>query len=209
MKKQKSNKKLVVLLAIFIILTLILGGFVLYDKTIYSKSNNEYKNEENSNKVSSITNEIQSVYDEADQMLAEGSGIMDYNEVDIKVGKEGTVGGIINTKAYKLDLTKLEPYFTERAISFIKDYFTDTPGGHEDGNYYIFAENNIYSHGKKEFITTIFGQTDQSRRKLKVNLYDNNTVMAISEKSSYTNLDEYIVFKKVNNTWKIDMFETF
>lgn len=221
MINQKSNKSQTVLLVIFIVLTLILGGFILYDKIISkpqnasteydnnNQDNDSSKKEEISNELPSITNEIQLVYDNAYKTLAEGSGIIDYNTTDIKVGEEETVGGVINVKAYKLDFTKLEPYFTERAINFIKSYFTDTPYGHKDENYYIFAEENKYSYDKKEFLNTIFGQTNQSKRILKVNLYDNNTILATSEKTSSLKLDEYIVFKKINNTWKIDMFEEF
>lgn len=220
MEKQKNNKPLIILLLIFVISTLVLGGIILYDKIIYNneqdtttendnnkQNNNSSTEEEISNELSSMTNEIQSVYDNAYEIIGEGSGIIDYNAVDIKVGEEGTGGGVINVKAFKLDFTKLEPYFTERAINYIKFYFTDTPYGHKDGNYYIFAEENIYSIEKKDFISTIFGQDDQSKRTFKVSLYDENTIMAISEKTSFINLDEYIVFKKVNDSWKIDMFE--
>ena len=115
--------------------------------------------------------------------------------------------GVINAEAYKLDFSKIEPYFTERAINYIKTEFTDTPYAHKDGNYYIFASENKYSHSKKEFISTIFGVTDQGKRTFDVKLYDDNMIVAISEKSSFFELDEYIVLRKINNTWKIDMFE--
>ena len=32
-------------------------------------------------------------------------------------------------------------------------------------------------------------------------------IVAVSEKSSFFELDEYIVLRKINDTWKIDMFE--
>ena len=66
---------------------------------------------------------------------------------------------------------------------------------------------NKYSCEKKSFIGTIFVVTNQVERTLNAKLYDDNTILAVSEKSSFFGLDEYLVLKKVNNTWKIDMFE--
>lgn len=150
---------------------------------------------------------VQDIYGKAYDNVQEGIGLTGTNTVIISVGEEGTVGGVINAEAYKLDFSKIEPYFTERAINYIKTEFTDTPYAHKDGNYYIFASENKYSHSKKEFISTIFGVTDQGKRTFDVKLYDDNMIVAISEKSSFFELDEYIVLRKINNTWKIDMFE--
>lgn len=47
MENQKNNKGLVVLLVIFIILTLVLGGFILYDKVLSDK-NSDVNNNSNS-----------------------------------------------------------------------------------------------------------------------------------------------------------------
>ena len=222
---EKKSTGLVTLLIVFAILTVALGGYIVYDKVINKNStnnsnnvvNNCQTNSENisvntnsSVDVSSVTTEIQSVYDKAYDTINSELGFGNYKTVNIKVGDEGTVGGVIDAKARKIDFKNLEPYFTERAISFMKVYFTDTSYGHKDGNYYIFYDKNIYSNDtKKEIGNTIFGTTDQSKRKFKIKFYDDNMVVAVSEKTSFIQLDEYIVFKKVNNSWKIDMFEEF
>lgn len=152
---------------------------------------------------------VQDTYSKAYDIIQEGSGLTGSNTVNITAGQEGTVGGVINVSAYKLDFSKIETYFTERAINYVKTEFTDTPYGHKDGNYYIYSSENKYSYtDKKEFITTIFGVTDQSKRTFDVKLYDDNMIVAVSSKSSFFELDEYIILKKVNNTWKIDMFES-
>lgn len=51
MENQKNNKGLVVLLVIFVILTLVLGGFILYDKVLSNENSdvNNNSNENNSN----------------------------------------------------------------------------------------------------------------------------------------------------------------
>lgn len=222
--EEKKNTRLVILLIVFVVLTVVLGGYLVYDKVVNkdsestsnkSDNNNQNSSVNNNSKdgsssdISSITAEIQSVYGDAYKVIAEGYGLHSADTVDIKVGEEGTVGGVIDVEAYKFDFTKIEPYFTDRAINFIKFYFTDTPYGHKDGNYYLFSDENKYSYEKKDFINSIFGQTDQGERTLKVKFYSDDMVVAISEKTSFINLDEYIVFKKVNSSWKIDMFEEF
>lgn len=150
---------------------------------------------------------VQDTYSKAYSIIQEGTGLTGTNTVNITAGQEGTVGGVINVTAHKLDFSKIEPYFTERAINYIKTEFTDTPYGHKDGNYYIYTSENIYSYDKKEFINTIFGVTDQGLRNFQVKLFDDDMIVAVSEKSSFFKLDEYIILKKVNNSWKIDMFE--
>ena len=222
---EKKNTGLVALLVVFIILTIALGGYLVYDKVINKDSSstsnnvvdNNQTNSENTNintnssvDVSSITTEIQSVYDKAYDTINSELGFANYDILNIKVGDEKNVGGVIDAKARKIDFKNLEPYFTDRAISFMKVYFTDTSYGHKDGNYYIYFEENIYSNDtKKEIGNTVFGTTDQSKRTLKVKFYNDDMVVAVSEKTSFIQLDEYVVFKKVNNTWKIDMFEEF
>ena len=167
----------------------------------------ESKNPNNLTKEEA-TKIVQDIYSKAYELIQEGDGLTGKDTIDIKVGKEENVGGVINASAYKLDFSKIEPYFTERAIDYIKTEYTDTPYG-EDGAYYIYSPQNKYSCiDKKEFGTTIFGVTDQSKRNLDVKLYDNNMIVASSLKGSFFELDEYIILKKINNTWKIDMFES-
>ncbi len=198
----KKTTGLVISLIIFIFISLGLGGFIVYD-TIFSNSSSTQKDD------TATTNSVQDVYDKAYVAIEEGSGIINNNSVDIQVGEEGTVGGIVTLKAHKLDFSNFEQYFTERAMKFVKYYFTDTPQGHMDGNYYIFATENDRSYDKKEFMRTIFGQTDQSKRILSVIFYDENTAIAESENPPAVGMNEYIVFKKANGQWKIDMFEEF
>lgn len=235
-EKKEIRVRLSTAIYLFIILVLVVAlgivyycGFVKDDNTnadITEKSN-IYLNQQATNKIetqTTVKNEVvdinampideatktaQDIYSKVYDILEEGSGITDSNSVEITVGQEGTVGGTLKIKAYKLDLSKIEQYFTERAIKYIKTYYTDTPYGHSDGNYYIFLDENKYSYEKKGFLTTIFGTTDQNKRTLNVELYNNDTILAVSEKSSEIELDEYLVLKKVNNTWKIDMFEEF
>lgn len=150
---------------------------------------------------------VQDTYSKAYDVIQEGEGLTGLNTINITVGQEDTVSGVNNVSAYKLDFSKIEMYFTERAINYVKTEFTDTPYGHKDGNYYIYSSENEYSNtNKKDFITSIFGVTDQNKRTFDVKLYDNNMIVAVSSKSSFFELDEYIILKKIDNTWKIDMF---
>jgi hypothetical protein len=174
---------------------------------------NEVKTDDNNiNNTNAMTKEeavkiAQDIYNKAYNEIEEGIGLTGTDTINITAGEEGTVGGIINVEAYKLDFSKIETYFTDRAINYIKTEYTDTPYGYKDGNYYIYATENQYSYNKKEFINTIFGVTDQEKRTLNVETYDDDMIVAISNKSSFFELDEYLILKKVNNTWKIDMFE--
>ena len=145
---------------------------------------------------------VKDIYGKAYDNIQEGMGIIETDEVNVSVGDKET-----NAKAYKLNTFKIQKYFTDNAIDYIKVMFTDTPYGHKDGNYYIYTNENKYSQNKKEFMNTIFGSTDQAQRDFEVKLYNDDMIVAISEKSSYFKLDEYIVLKKINNVWKIDMFD--
>jgi len=175
------------------------------DSKLEENINKEEKETDN-NEVSEteLTRIAQGVYNKAFNIIAEGAGITK-SETKITVGSDNTVGGKITVSAYEVDFSKIEKYFTKQAIDYIKAKFTDTS---KDDKYYIFAEKCIYSdETKNEFIWTIFSQTDSGERKLKVKIYDENMIVAVSEKSSFFELDEYIIFKKVDNEWKIDMFQ--
>ncbi len=165
------------------------------DKT----TNNKGRTQEEATKIA------QDVYGKAYKAIDEGSGLTG-EETTISVGEEGTVNGIQQKKAEKVDLSKLEPYFTTKAINLVKHYYTDTPYGHKDGNYYIiYTDDGNVQH--REFISTIFGVTDQQERTFNALVYDDETIVAVSTKSSFWAEDEYIILKKVNNIWKIDFFE--
>lgn len=218
----KKNTGLVVALIVFIIISLGLGSFIIYDmafSNIEIPNNNlpvdliHTTNDENNltyDGATTIEKTIQNIYNEAYDAINEGSGIINLNAVEIQIGKEGTVGGISTIKAYKLDFSEITQYFTERGLNFIKTYFTDTPYGHTDGNYYIYVTENERSYNKKGFMNTIFGVTDQGTRNLSVISSSEDTATAVSNSESYyKGFDEYIVFKKVNEQWKIDMFEEF
>ena len=235
-ERNEVKVRLSTVVCVFIILVLVVAlgvvyylGFVQNNEKIAKLSNEkislqeqiinlqESKNETENEviDINAMTSEeatkiAQDIYNKAYGMLEGGSNLIDWNGVEITIGQEG-IGwpGILNVRAFKFDFSKIEQYFTERAIKYIKTYYTDTPYGHSDGNYYIYLHENAYSHEKKDFVSTIFGTTDQNSRTLKAKLYNDDTILAVSEKSSYIELDEYLVLKKVNNTWKIDMFEEF
>ena len=172
-----------------------------------TKEVNEKVSEENKLSKEEAKKIAQNIYNKAYNELEEGVGLQS-SIVEITIGQEGTYGGKLNVKAYKLDFSKIEQYFTERAIKYIKTEYTDTPYGHSDGNYYIYMSENKYSHEKNNFVSTIFGVTDQKTRDLNVELYDDDIIIAVSQKSSFFELDEYLVLKKINSVWKIDMFES-
>lgn len=168
-------------------------------------SNNE---ENNSMTEEAALNIVNDIYSKAYDIIKEGVGLTGTNTVKIKVGNEGTVGGDVDVSAYMLNFSEIQEYLTDRAINYIKTEFTDTPYGIDD-NYYVFETNNKYSYiDKNEFTNTIFGVTDQSKRSFKVEAFNDDMIVAISNKSSYFKLDEYIILKKENNVWKIDMFES-
>jgi len=218
MEEYKKKNQLFLLLIFFVILSFILIGFICYEKWMKEdkcKAENldkvvKVSDDVNKNvDVDILTEEIQELYGKVYDLLGEGYEIREENPVTIQIGKEDTVGGIKNVQAYRMDFSQIESYFIKRGLDFIKFYFTDTPYGHTDGHYYIYTnENNILSD-RSDFITTIFGETDQSKRELKIKSYSEDMVVAVSEKTSFLELDEYIVFKKVDGSWKIDMFEQF
>lgn len=205
--KNKSK----VLIVILIVIILMLAGYVIYDKILYKyfeKAENINSNvEELKDTNTKLTQKdatiiAQKLYGDVYNILDEGYGIKSDTNVKLKLNNGTTI------EANKCDFSKIEPYFTDRSMDYIKMYFTDTPHSYKDGNYYIFSNSDEWEHDK-EFMNTIFGVTDQYLRSVKVIFYNENMIVGVSEDTAYFGGDEYIIFKKVNKVWKIDMFEEF
>lgn len=239
MEEEKKVKKGVspVLVIILIIIFCAIGGVGGWYLNDYLADKNEQNTEEKENtsttETTTLTEEeatktVQELYEKAYETIGEGADITSLEEVEITVGEEGTVGGVNTVKANKIDLSKIESYFTTRAMEYIKEEFTDTPEGYSDGNYYVYAEATESS--AQTFMGTIFGVTDQGVRTFEVQAYDNDTIIAISVEKTTTDTtnttdntdtdeesvtsgsidditNEYIVLEKVDGEWKIDLFE--
>ena len=194
-----------------VILFLLTIGCFGYSMTLQKKNvtcNNNGNNNSSFSEEDALRT-VQKLYEDVYIKLG-GTFINNDELVNISIGSEELVGGQLNVEAYKIDFGTIEKYFTKRATNYLKTFYTDTPYGHSDGNYYIFLKENVYSsNSKKDLVSTIFNTTDDSVRKLKIVSYNDKVIVAVSENTSFTGLDEYIIFKLENGDWKIDMFENF
>ena len=229
--KSSVNKWLVIALSFFVVATIVLGVCLLISNTAKKEGTPqkvaeesaqtseegeeeaEKEDEEDTEEIKTdgtTLEQVQSVYHAA-YVAINGNKIIDYNKpVTIEMGEKDTFGGVVKTEAYELKTNNLGNYFTSRAIKYIKTYFTHTPNGHKDGKYYIIADTeNTYFYDIKEFMNTVFGSTDSSERKLSIVANSDDLILAVSKKSSSMKQDEYMIFKKVDGSWKIDMFEEF
>lgn len=228
--KEKSNKVLVIFLVLFILLSLGLSGFILWDKVsgktddniveetkndVTQPNNNDNVSEQTQEDIEALRDEIQKIYEEAyDKIndynagpngIREPEGWIDWRGTEIQIGQEGTIGGVRTIKAYKTDSSKIEPYFTKRAINVLNYYYTDTPYG-QDGEYYIYIQSSEESNSLT-FLGTVFNTTDSGKEKFEITSATEDTVVAVSKESNFMGLDQYLIFKKEDGKWKIDMFE--
>lgn len=172
-----------VIVAILSILFLIVGLLVGYIITINGVKCDEVKEE---NKEIEEKEDIKNEKDET-VLLNEITTVYTNTFSYINSGKIA-----IDSDISKLEGTK--KYFTSKAL----DYISRKNG----------PSNMVFFAG-------IFGLTDQGRRPLTIVSYTEDTVIATgqlvkgSEQVMYDedNYPLYIVFKKENNSWKIDLFE--
>lgn len=222
----KNNKLLIILLVIFIIISLGLSCFILWDKVI-KNDESDVTDEVTQTKtttdqevsdvqdITELNKEIQSIYEEAYDKLnynnngpqgpTEPEGWIDWRTTQIQVGQEGTIGGVRTINALLTDSNKIEQYFTKRAINVLNYYYTDTPYG-QDGKYYIYLSNDVESN-RLEFLGTVFNTTDSGKEQFEIVEATEDTIVAVAKESNYMGLDQYLIFKKEDGKWKIDMFE--
>lgn len=137
-----------------------------------------------------LEKELQKRYEELYYIVEEGSGLELYTS-DLKS---------------LLDYSKLNKVFTKDAIVKIEKKYTD------------YCDDKLCI--SNNFMGTIFGITDEDLRTLHLIYASSDTALLKAEHSDgfcfESNGDqlcypdyggEYIVFKKVDNTWLIDMFE--
>lgn len=223
MEEEKNTKKGMSPVAVFILIIIFcaiggVGGWYL-GEYLADKEDEATEETKETTETTTLTEEeatkiVQELYEKAYDTIGEGADIISEEEVNLTMGEEGTVGGVSTVKANKIDLSKIESYFTNRAMEYIKEEFTDTPEGYSDGNYYVYAEAT--ESDAKTFMGTIFSVTDTGKRTFEVQAYSDDTIIAISVETEVTTseeytgddiTDEYIVLKKADNEWKIDLFE--
>ena len=131
-----------------------------------------------------------------------------YNEIynELQEGANVSISNKVNGKyVLEWDFRKLKKFFTENGIQQIKDEFS----GEVDGYYY---------QNDDALMNTIFGVTDQKVRDLKLLSYRDDVAVLYSKHAQncikqsglcvgngYGN--ELIIFKNVDGTWYVDMFE--
>ena len=106
---------------------------------------------------------------------------------------ENIVYNGMNIIGYKVDLVKIYDYFTDDCLNYIKKNFYYSNDGI---NYYLLPN----TYGFLNMKNTIFGKT---KRTLKVQMYDDDKVIF---KTNTDNINEYIMYKKVNDNWKVELF---
>lgn len=186
--KQKSNKGVIILLVILLVGAL---GYIAYDKFLIKDESkvtkatktttNETKNDttivDNTNK-----DEIQTL--DKNQILKEVTQVYSDAFVGFYSPKPEVKQ---NVDYYK---NKYDKLFTDKGVFMVYSMFNADEG--------------------TGIMSTMFNITDQGERKLSLVLATNDMVVATGVyegQGDKTPYPEYIIFKKVDGVWKIDMFE--
>lgn len=206
-KKEKNGLKvLVVILLVLLIgvIMFIVGQYtsnntnmnLFKNNTEETTKNNNTVNEDNTVKEedkkideTKVLDEITKVYKEAYQKMT------DFNDPSNSILKSSFEK---NNVVYTLNKDSASKYFTDKGINYL--------------------ESNI-SNIESVLLESIFNVTDSGKRPLTVVSENDDTVVATGQIINGVTLDGqsneidsdayplYIIFKKVNNTYKIDMFE--
>lgn len=186
--KQKNSKGLIILIVILVIAFISLAGYIVYDKI----NNNKCDKEVTETKKDNIsTKENENIKEEKNKEIE------DNNEEELLKQINTAYENAYNYINSGIDITtdfsnqpELKSYFTDKAINRI-------------------SKNNGMS------IYSILSSMDQGKRPLTIVSYTDDTVIVKGQlvkgnPNTMYDADEYplyIIFKKENNTYKIDMFE--
>lgn len=143
--------------------------------------------------------ELQKKYEEIYTYVAEGYEVVDKNVV---------INNLQGHDIYAWNFDKLKKYFSDNCIEYIKNHLSEAK----------YVDDKLYYFSDDEMMKSIFGQTDQDIRTLKLVSYTDDSALLISEIGQLCNPDsnlcmgdeygdEYIMFKKINNVWYVDFFE--
>ena len=142
--------------------------------------------------IEALEKEIQDVYKADYDALVEGEKARNYEDC-IPFGE--------NSKICALKEDLLKTIFTDNAIYYIHDYFSN----YSNNKYYLYNEG---------FMSTIWGLTDQGVRTLKyVTNNDGLYIFKADIKKCEATVctpdfgGEYIGFKKVNDKWLVEFFQ--
>jgi hypothetical protein len=198
-----KGNKIVIGLLIFIIIgigtVLTLNEMEIIQLCRCKCNNNSTNNVEVKKDISSeLELELQKRYEEIYAALGEGSN------VNISTNQVSPYDGFV---FYDYNFDELKKYFSDNGINYIKNHMSYKK---QVGDEIVYYENS--------FMTSIFGQTDQDVRKLKLVSYTDDSALLLSLEGQVCNEDkslcvgnkygnEYIMFKKVNNIWLVDFFE--
>ena len=153
------------------------------------KEDNTVKEEDKKTDETKVLDEITKVYKEAYQKMT------DFNDPSNSILKSSFEK---NNVVYTVNKDSASKYFTAKGINYL--------------------ESNI-SNIESVLLGSIFNVTDSGKRPLTVVSESDDTVVATGQIINGVTLDGqsneidsdsyplYIIFKKVNNTYKIDMFE--
>lgn len=186
--KQKSNKGVIILLVILLVGAL---GYIAYDKFLIKDESkvtkatktttNETKNDttivDNTNKDEIQTLDKNQILKEVTQVYSDAFGGFYSPKPEVKQ----------NVDYYK---NKYDKLFTDKGVFMVYSMFNTDEG--------------------TGIMSTMFNITNQGERKLSLVLATNDMVVATGVyegQGDKTPYPEYIIFKKVDGVWKIDMFE--
>lgn len=180
---QKSNKGIIIVL---VILVIGLIGFIAYDKL---STNNAQSN--NSNPIEA-KDSIKNSKDEIEKPTIDKEQVLtDVTKVYEDVFKSISADDMGKDEAYLK--TKYGNYFTDKGLYDLYLMFQDQTGS--------------------SILSSIFNTTNQGVRTLTIIFADEENALATGiytasgDNGDSSRFAEYIAFKKVNGTWKIDMFE--
>lgn len=181
---QKSNKGIIIVL---VILVIGLIGFITYDKL--SQNNTTGSGDSNSTEVK---DSIKNSKDETEKTTIDKEQVLtDVTKVYEDVFKSISADDMGKDEAYLK--TKYGNYFTDKGLYDLYLMFQDQTGS--------------------SILSSIFNTTNQGVRTLTIIFADEENALATGiytasgDNGDSSRFAEYIAFKKVNGTWKIDMFE--
>lgn len=148
MKGEKSNKLLVILVVIFALTTLILGGYIAYDKFVSSKDKKSDEVTCNNSNVSINLNQLEKYKNYNDNSY----GDIDYfysNEIRVYLSADGKVRMIKDGEETEKNLTNLENVIDILEVS----YFGDVT------YYFLLKNGDVYNYDLDNYESNIFTAT--------------------------------------------------
>ncbi len=209
--EKKTSPILIITLVLFMLATIGLSSYLVYDKFIKKEENtvvepdkeeeNSYDNNTSSLSVVEATQIVQDLYSNAYQSI-------NSNWESIWEDNNYTING---KQYYKVNLTELSKYFSSKIMEKIKLNLIFYNNEYYDLKSKVDDNDEIPFHESLSVYQNLFGSTDQKMRQLTLKSFNDDIIVAEGQSKNVENGDSdqyplYLILIKENNNWVIDYF---